>query len=196
MSRKRVVIVGASWAGLTAAKALAPQLEVTVVDPKEFLEFTPSLHTALGGGRDAATLLATLDDALVPGCRFVNGVAIALDDCAVTARTRAGLARLEYDYVLLACGCSYPAPLREAPDVPAQTREARKVVLVDMRDGASAANELDLSEPTVLVARGDHDGLTLHEALAEDRDGRGDGHAAPGQLGARSEHKLGVLGIE
>jgi len=120
-----LVVVGASFAGLQVAKDAAGRLRVTVVDPKDYFEFTPSLHTALGAARDAASLLKPLDGSLVPGARFVRGAAVGADETRVSVRTERGVETVAYDYLVIACGCSYPAPIREAVDAADQTRARR-----------------------------------------------------------------------
>ena len=47
--RPRVVIVGASFAGLAAARRLPSTLAVTVVDPSPWFEFLPNIHELLSG---------------------------------------------------------------------------------------------------------------------------------------------------
>ena len=52
-NKKSVVIIGGSFGGLQVAKELCGDSSffVTIVDAKDFFEFTPSLHTALGSER-------------------------------------------------------------------------------------------------------------------------------------------------
>ena len=70
----RVVVVGASFAGLYAAKGLRRAADVVVVDASDEWEYTPSVHEVLGGRRKAETILTSLKDAL-PGVEFIRGVA-------------------------------------------------------------------------------------------------------------------------
>lgn len=42
--KRSVVIVGASFAGLSAAAQLPPEVEVTLIDPNPFFEFLPNIH--------------------------------------------------------------------------------------------------------------------------------------------------------
>ncbi|MBI5844095.1 MAG: NAD(P)-binding protein [Deltaproteobacteria bacterium] len=43
-SKKKVVIVGAGFAGLSAAKILTTDFDVTVIDPWPYFEFLPNIH--------------------------------------------------------------------------------------------------------------------------------------------------------
>lgn len=47
--RHRVVIVGANFAGLTAAMQLAPEYDVTVIDRWPYFEFFPNIHELVSG---------------------------------------------------------------------------------------------------------------------------------------------------
>ena len=49
--RKRVLIIGGGFAGLQVVKDLAKKCEVTVVDVRDFFEYTPGVLSALVGGR-------------------------------------------------------------------------------------------------------------------------------------------------
>ncbi len=50
MDKKRVVILGGSFAGLNAAKQLTShRLDVTVVDPSSHFTWTPNIHEMLSG---------------------------------------------------------------------------------------------------------------------------------------------------
>ena len=66
-----------------------------------------------------------LDGSLVPGARFVRGAAVGADETRVSVRTERGVETVAYDYLVIACGCSYPAPIREAVDAADQTRARR-----------------------------------------------------------------------
>ena len=72
----RVVVVGASFAGLYAAKGLRRAADVVLIDASDEWEYTPSVHEVLGGRRKPDTILASFDEVL-PGVEFVKGVAVA-----------------------------------------------------------------------------------------------------------------------
>ena len=57
--RHRVVVIGGGFAGLAVAHNLGEECDVVVVEIKRWLEFTPSVHTALAGDqRDPRVLFA------------------------------------------------------------------------------------------------------------------------------------------
>ena len=107
-SPQRVVVVGSSFAGLTAALELRKHLharhEVVVLDPRESFTFIPSLIWLPFG-------LRTPDDITFPlaplyerkGIRYINEAAARIDTDAHVVTTTAGEA-LPYDRLLIATG--------------------------------------------------------------------------------------------
>jgi len=107
-SPQRVVVVGSSFAGLTAALELRKHLharhEVVVLDPRESFTFIPSLIWLPFG-------LRTPDDITFPlaplyerkGIRYINEAAASIDTDAHVVTTTSGEA-LPYDRVLIATG--------------------------------------------------------------------------------------------
>ncbi|HEX2412876.1 MAG TPA: FAD/NAD(P)-binding oxidoreductase [Solirubrobacteraceae bacterium] len=107
-SPQRVVVVGSSFAGLTAALELRKHLharhEVVVLDPRESFTFIPSLIWLPFG-------LRTPDDITFPlaplyerkRIRYINEAAARIDTDALVVTTTAGEA-LPYDRLLIATG--------------------------------------------------------------------------------------------
>ena len=52
----RVVIIGANFAGLAAAKQLENQAEVVLIDPNPYFEFTPNIHELIADEKSPADL--------------------------------------------------------------------------------------------------------------------------------------------
>ncbi|HEX8977612.1 MAG TPA: FAD-dependent oxidoreductase [Solirubrobacteraceae bacterium] len=107
-SRKRVVILGSSFAGLTAAlelrKRLGDRHEIVVLDPRADFTFIPSLIWLPFGIRDA-------DDVTFPlaplyrskGIRFINEAAAAIDPVEHVVTTTAG-EELTFDKLMIGTG--------------------------------------------------------------------------------------------
>jgi hypothetical protein len=55
-SRRRVVIIGANFAGLIAAMRLPPDYKVTVLDPSPWFEFLPNIHELISGIKSPGSL--------------------------------------------------------------------------------------------------------------------------------------------
>ena len=105
--RHRVVVVGSSFAGLTAAletkRRMKDRVEVTVIDQRDYFTFVPSLIWVPFGKRDA-------DDVTFPlapmyerrGIEFVNATAQRFDLPRRVVVTDQG--EIEYDRLVVATG--------------------------------------------------------------------------------------------
>jgi sulfide:quinone oxidoreductase len=105
MTRKRVVVLGSSFAGLTAAlelrKRLGDRHEIVVFDPRPEFTFIPSLIWLPFGLRDAKDVTFPLEPLYrSKGIRFVNEAAATIDLDARTVTTASGEA-IAYDRLLI-----------------------------------------------------------------------------------------------
>lgn len=105
---KRVVVVGSSFAGLTAAlelrKHLDAQHEVVVLDPRPDFTFIPSLIWVPFGGREPKDVTFPLAPMYAKkGIRFVNEAAASFDLDAHTVTTTSGT-EITYDRLMLGTG--------------------------------------------------------------------------------------------
>ena len=107
----RVVVVGASFAGLYAAKGLRRAADVVLIDASDEWEFTPGVHEVLGGRRKAETILTSFHDAL-PGVEFVKGVAVAAHEREVHVECDGERKRVPYDHLIVCVGCAYAQPIK------------------------------------------------------------------------------------
>lgn len=104
----RVVVIGSSFAGLTAAlevrRKLGPSTEVVVLDPRDHFTFIPSLIWLPFGGRQAEDITFDLDTVYrKKGVRFINEAAGNIDTDARTVTTMSGT-ELHYDRLVMATG--------------------------------------------------------------------------------------------
>lgn len=106
--RKKVLVLGANFGGVTAALAVRHELEgdvdVTVVSPEDRFLFTPSLIWLPFGKRDRGDV--TFDVAPTfesHGIDFVHTAATAVDAVTRTVDLADGR-RLPYDYLVIATG--------------------------------------------------------------------------------------------
>ena len=105
MDKKRVVILGGSFAGLNAAKQLTShRLDVTVVDPSSHFTWTPNIHEMLSG-------IKRRDDVLLSRQQLLDGLGHRFVQARVTQLnpeqqvvTLGNQELLPYDACLIACG--------------------------------------------------------------------------------------------
>jgi sulfide:quinone oxidoreductase len=106
--RKQVVILGSSFAGLTAAFELkkkgGDRHEIVVLDPRPDFTFIPSLIWLPFGGRQEKDVTFALAPVYArKGIRFINEAAETIDPTAHTVTTSAGK-ELAYDRLFIGTG--------------------------------------------------------------------------------------------
>lgn len=104
--KKRIVIAGGGFAGLSALRSLggsADNFEVTLLDRREAQEFLPLLPDVVGRGFRAAPLLQSLPrEAQKYGARFVRAQIAKID--TENRRVQSSAGDFPYEYLLLAGG--------------------------------------------------------------------------------------------
>lgn len=155
----RVLIVGAGYAGVAAAKRLArSDARVTVLNPRaEFVERI-RLHQLMAGNRAASLPLREL---LPAGTDLVLGAAESIDADRRAVRTNGG-AELDYDYLVYAVGSRCRTDL-----IPGAAEHA---MTVGDLDGALAARDRFAALPagaSVTVIGGGLTGVEVATELAE-----------------------------
>lgn len=124
LSRPSVVVVGGSFSGLWAQRALSDSYDVTLVDFKDYFEYTPGVLRLFV----QPSWLSRLSGPL-PRRRnkLVVGEVVAVHPTEITLRTADGEeAQIPFDYLLLGCGspaarCDTHIPVVLAP-APETTR--------------------------------------------------------------------------
>jgi NADH dehydrogenase len=103
-SRPRIAVVGAGFAGLTAARELSRQYAVTVLDGSPWFEWLPNTHELLSGVKRPADLRLP-HRALVAraGHRFVQATVVAIDAQAGRLVTSGGR-HIGFDACIVAVG--------------------------------------------------------------------------------------------
>src|SRR5215204_4979587 len=108
MSNPRVVIVGAGFGGLSAAKALASKsFEVTVIDQHNYHLFQPLLYQVATAGLSPADIASPIRSVLRGQSNTsvmlakVTGVDMARNEVVIGAR------RVPFDFLVLATGARH-----------------------------------------------------------------------------------------
>ena len=103
-TRPRVVILGAGLSGLTAAKALAKEADVTVVDRNNFQTFLPLLYQVATAGLAADHVAHPVRGALrKSGVKFRMGSPISVDHKNKSVKLDSSEV-LEFDHLVVALG--------------------------------------------------------------------------------------------
>ncbi|OQR91442.1 hypothetical protein ACHHYP_04691 [Achlya hypogyna] len=146
-----IVVVGGGYSGIEFAQALASELppsvgHITVIDKQTFTFH----HDAIPRGfvqRDFVPKLFVPSDKAVPtNTTMVHGIVEAIGDSRVIVRSvvdgqpGASTRTIAYDYLVLATGSSYPAPIKVPGDV--YSRAAIEAAIFETHDHIAAANSV------------------------------------------------------
>jgi NADH dehydrogenase len=107
---KKVVIIGAGFGGLNAAKTLANErsIELTVIDQKNHHLFQPLLYQVATAGLSPAEIASPIRSLLVRDNRRINVIMAQVNAVDLRAKTvTADHQIFSYDYLVLACGASH-----------------------------------------------------------------------------------------
>ena len=173
--RPRVVIVGAGFGGLSAAKALGRSAaRVTVIDRRNYHLFQPLLYQVATAGLSPADIAAPIRGIVrdQPNTEVLLGQVTGIDTAAGQAIVEAK--RIPYDYLILATGARHAysdadwerfAPgLKKIEDA---TAIRAKILLSFERAEASEDGEEQRRLLTFVVVGGGPTGVELAGAIAE-----------------------------
>ncbi|CAD7923099.1 unnamed protein product [Amoebophrya sp. A25] len=111
--KRRVLVIGGGFSGLLVARDLNKHYEVTVVDAKEFFEYTPGILRAYVKPCHFDALTFTLSDVVEKkmGCKFIWGEVLSLNGQTLTATVQpmcTGVTEeLGFDYCVICSGCNF-----------------------------------------------------------------------------------------
>lgn len=104
---KRVVIIGGGFAGSTIAKKLQGRFDVTLIDNKDYFEFTPGiLRTIVHPTRSRC--MQVLHKDYLKKSKIIIGKVEKLGESFVVVNKK----KVNFDYLVLAMGSSYIAPFK------------------------------------------------------------------------------------
>jgi NADH dehydrogenase len=103
-SRPRIAIIGANFAGLSAARNLGREYDVTVFDPSATFEWLPNIHELISGVKRPADLRLPRRRLVTrAGHRFVRAAVTAIDAAAGRLTTATGR-QFGFDACIVAVG--------------------------------------------------------------------------------------------
>ncbi len=175
----KVVIVGAGFAGLSAAKKLAPysSIHLTVLDQKNHHLFQPLLYQVAMAGLSPAEIAVPIRSLIARHHKNVEvllGKVTGVDLKEKTVQWDGGQ-DISYDFLILACGASHSYFGHDeweefAPGLKTieQATEIRRRVLLAFEVAERETNpELQREELTFVVVGGGPTGVELAGALGE-----------------------------
>jgi len=107
------LVVGGSFAGLCVARDLKSDFMVTIVDAKEFFEYTPGVLRAYVKPAHLDALTFTLQPVIEAkmGCKYIWGEVKQLDGVERTAKIKtifgAEPETICFDYCIICAGCNF-----------------------------------------------------------------------------------------
>jgi len=112
-SQRRVLVIGGGFAGLAVGRDLRDEFLVTIVDAKEFFEYTPGVLRAYVKPEHldhlTFTLYPVVEDKM--GCKFIWGEVKELDGPKRTATIKTMFSQttevIDFDYCIIASGCNF-----------------------------------------------------------------------------------------
>jgi len=134
-TKSSVLIIGGQFSGTFCARDLKKQFNVTVVDAKEYFEYTPGVLRAFVKPCHLDALTFTLQPVLERkmGVKFLWGEVKKLDGPKKTATVKTMYANtadeIAFDYCIICAGCNFGPfkPMGESLWFPTVHEEARKV---------------------------------------------------------------------
>tara|TARA_Y100000034_G_scaffold137001_1_gene218235 strand:+ start:9065 stop:10108 length:1044 start_codon:yes stop_codon:yes gene_type:complete len=105
---KRVVIIGGGFAGSTVAMKLQSDFNVTLIDDKDYFEYTPGVLRAIVEPAHANKLQA-IHDGYLKKAKVLNCKVDSISANNVVC----GDKKIGYDYLVIASGSSYTLPIKE-----------------------------------------------------------------------------------
>lgn len=110
---KKVVIIGGGFAGALAAKKLDNKnFNVTLIDTKDYFEFTPSVLRTIVEPKHAK-MIEVLHKDYLKKARVILGEVIAVSKRDVLVYSRGKKKNIRFDYLVLASGSRYNSPIKE-----------------------------------------------------------------------------------
>lgn len=115
---KKVIVIGGGFAGSTIARELQNDFEVTLIDNKDYFEFTPGILRTIVEP-DHIKKLQIMHNHYLTSARFLRGEVEAVEKNKVIVGGR----DIRYDYLVICSGSGYNIPIKEKDVVPAVRAE-------------------------------------------------------------------------
>jgi len=110
-----VVIIGGSFAGLGVLRVLRGKknVHITLIEPKDYFEYTPGIHHILAGTANVNSIFSTKKRWIPRSVSHIRTPVVGIDHEKKTV-TLADDKVVSFDYLVCTSGASYPKPVRGA----------------------------------------------------------------------------------
>ncbi len=105
---KKVVVVGGGFAGAYVARKLQHDFTVTLIDTKDYFEFTPSILRTIVEP-DHFKKIEVQHTSYLTTATFIKGYVTEVNQHQVSIGTK----KIPFDYLVLAMGSTYSTPIKE-----------------------------------------------------------------------------------
>mmetsp|Transcript_12088 Transcript_12088/g.21793 ORF Transcript_12088/g.21793 Transcript_12088/m.21793 type:complete len:472 (+) Transcript_12088:67-1482(+) len=112
-THRRVLVIGGSFAGLCCARDLTYHYLVTIVDAKEYFEYTPGVLRAYVKPKHLDSLTFCVQPVIEGrmGCKFIWGEVTKLDGpektCTIKPMFSAAEEVIDFDFCVICAGCNF-----------------------------------------------------------------------------------------
>jgi apoptosis-inducing factor 2 len=106
--KKKVVVIGGGFAGSHAAKKLDKNFDVTLIDTKDYFEFTPGVLRTIVEPEHVRKI-QVLHSHYLKWAKIIVGKVNELGENYVKVKRK----KIKFDYLIIASGSSYDAPFKE-----------------------------------------------------------------------------------
>eukprot|EP00960_Hanusia_phi_P061109 764738-Hanusia_phi.AAC.4 len=155
-ARRNVCIIGGSFGGLSCARNLMDEFNVTIIDQRAFFEYTPGSPQ----GEEAEMLRSCLLLIFPQGVNFCHGTAVGVDEGSVEVTTHGveQTQRVKFDFLILACGSNYSEGIKPS---------SRELEMEQREQGWRARAEEVTGASSILVVGGGPVGVELAAEIVE-----------------------------
>jgi NADH dehydrogenase len=175
-NKKRVVIVGCGFAGLTLGRKLRNSgYQVVIIDKHNYHQFPPLFYQVASAGLDATSVLFPLRKIFQGYRDFHIRKAEAIGIDSENSKLQTGSGEIAYDYLVLAHGATnsffgsvqmeqFSKPMKTIAEV----IELRNKLLMNFENSLMAADEAEREKLlTIVIVGGGPSGVEIAGALAE-----------------------------
>jgi apoptosis-inducing factor 2 len=108
MEKKKIVVIGGGFTGALCAKFLQEDFDLTLIDTKEYFEFTPGILRTIVIPSHAEKVQVCHKTYLKKG-KFIRSRVISIDKDHVAIKGK----KIYFDYLVIALGSRYNPPIKE-----------------------------------------------------------------------------------